>query len=78
MTPMRLEPVAPRSRVEHSTTEPLRSLIFWRHTASFKFLFSKVRDFENLELSPMIYTREKQTNITYNYISFELHHDNSR
>ena len=24
--PMRLEPVAPRSRVKHSTTEPLRSL----------------------------------------------------
>ena len=27
MTPMRLEPGAPRSRVKHSTTEPLRSLI---------------------------------------------------
>ena len=27
MTPVRLEPVAPRSRVKHSTTEPLRSLI---------------------------------------------------
>ena len=26
MTPVRLEPAAPRSRVEHSTTEPLRSL----------------------------------------------------
>ena len=26
MTPVRLEPVAPRSRVKHSTTEPLRSL----------------------------------------------------
>ena len=26
-TPMRLEPVAPGSRVRHSTTEPLRSLI---------------------------------------------------
>ena len=25
MTPVRLEPVAPRSRVKHSTTEPLRS-----------------------------------------------------
>ena len=25
MTPMRLEPAAPRSRVKHSTTEPLRS-----------------------------------------------------
>ena len=24
MTPVRLEPVAPRSRVKHSTTEPLR------------------------------------------------------
>ena len=28
MTPVRLEPVAPRSRVKHSTTEPLRSLNF--------------------------------------------------
>ena len=26
MTLVRLEPVAPRSRVKHSTTEPLRSL----------------------------------------------------
>ena len=25
MTPVRLEPVAPRSRVNHSTTEPLGS-----------------------------------------------------
>ena len=25
MTPERLEPAAPRSRVKHSTTEPLRS-----------------------------------------------------
>ena len=27
MTPVRLEPEAPRSPVKHSTTEPLRSLI---------------------------------------------------
>ena len=27
MTPVRLEPAAPRSRVKHSTTEPLRSRI---------------------------------------------------
>ena len=26
MMPVRLEPTAPRSRVKHSTTEPLRSL----------------------------------------------------
>ena len=26
MTPVRLEPAAPRSRAKHSTTEPLRSL----------------------------------------------------
>ena len=26
MTPVRLEPAAPRSRVKHSSTEPLRSL----------------------------------------------------
>ena len=28
VTPVRLEPAAPRSRVRHSTTEPLRSLIW--------------------------------------------------
>ena len=27
MTPVRLEPGAPRSQVKHSTTEPLRSLV---------------------------------------------------
>ena len=27
MTPVRLEPAAPRSRVKHSTTEPLHSLV---------------------------------------------------
>ena len=27
MTPVRLEPAAPRSRVKHSTTEPLCSLV---------------------------------------------------
>ena len=27
MTPVRLEPAASRSRVKHSTTEPLRSLV---------------------------------------------------
>ena len=30
-------------------------LIFWRHTASIKFWISKVRDFGNFEISPMIY-----------------------
>ena len=29
MTLVRLEPVAPQSQVKHSTTEPLRSLIFF-------------------------------------------------
>ena len=28
MTPVRLEPAALRSRVKHSTTEPLRSLLY--------------------------------------------------
>ena len=27
--------------------------IFWRHTESFKFRFSKVQDFGNFELSPL-------------------------
>ena len=31
MTPVRLEPAAFRSRVKHSTTEPLRSLLFIGH-----------------------------------------------
>ena len=31
----------------------LECLIFWRHTASFRFWFSKIQDFGNLELSPM-------------------------
>ena len=35
MTPVRLEPAAPRSRVKHSTTEPLRSL---------SFIYRKVND----------------------------------
>ena len=30
MTPVRLEPATLRSRVKHSTTEPLRSLFFLR------------------------------------------------
>ena len=31
MTPVRPEPAAPRSRVKHSTTEPLRSLYIIVH-----------------------------------------------
>ena len=31
VTPVRLEPSAPRSRVKHSTTEPLRSLVYDMH-----------------------------------------------
>ena len=34
MTPVRLEPTAPRSRVKHSTTEPLRSLLLSYDVAS--------------------------------------------
>ena len=30
VTPVRLEPAAPRSRVKHSTTEPLRSSTWWQ------------------------------------------------
>ena len=36
MTPVRLEPVALRSRVKHSTTEPLRSLRFVLDVISIK------------------------------------------
>ena len=32
VTPVRLAPAAPRSRVKHSTTEPLRSLVLINST----------------------------------------------
>ena len=35
MTPVRLEPAAPQSRVQHSTTEPLRSLFDNDHFINF-------------------------------------------
>ena len=38
MTPVRLEPAALRSRVKHSTTEPLHSLNY-NHEISIKLLF---------------------------------------
>ena len=50
MTPVRLEPAAPRSRVKYSTTEPLRSLLnvqkwwwcdVWLKKIVFKFGFKK-------------------------------------
>ena len=34
VTPVRLEPAAPRSRVKHFTTEPLRSLVRFVHSAN--------------------------------------------
>ena len=39
MTPVRLEPAAPRSRVRHSTTEPLRSLLSKRPKIGFQDQF---------------------------------------
>ena len=41
MTPVRLEPAAPRSRVKYSTTEPLRSLekyLFFQHFSFYEQL----------------------------------------
>ena len=38
VTPVRLEPAAPRSGVKHSTTEPLRSHIFVTFIISFYYL----------------------------------------
>ena len=35
VTPVRLEPAAPRSRVKHSTTEPLLSLLTTMQTAMY-------------------------------------------
>ena len=40
MTPVRLKPAAPRSRVKHSTTKPLRSLL--KHLIS-KMEFTAVK-----------------------------------
>ena len=37
MTPVRLEPAALRSRVKHSTTEPLRSLYIFYGDLVYKF-----------------------------------------
>ena len=39
MTPVRLEPAALRSRVKHSTTEPLRSLNFICGTSEYCWVF---------------------------------------
>ena len=38
VTPVRLEPVALRSRVKHSTTEPLRSQAGWKIAHSGQYL----------------------------------------
>ena len=51
MTPVTLEPAASRSRVKHSTTEPLHSLLGERETC---FKMSKVRlskDLKNVAFS---------------------------
>ena len=40
-SPVRLEPAAPRSRVKHSTSEPLRSLIIFDNYCEFFFFFVK-------------------------------------
>ena len=44
MTPVRLEPAALRSRVKHSTTEPLRSLrgkdcLLWLHIVYVDYVY---------------------------------------
>ena len=39
MTPVRLEPAAPRSPVKHSTTEPLHTLVQTRVTGKSNTLF---------------------------------------
>ena len=46
MTPVRLEPMIPRSRVKHSTTEPLRSLnfILGRYIVGWKFNFTATHE----------------------------------
>ena len=46
MTPVTLEPAASQSRVKHSTTEPLHSLLGERDTC---FKMSKVRLFKDLK-----------------------------
>ena len=43
VTPVRLEPAAPRSRVKHSTTEPLRSHNLYMFTTQ-KYSYLNVRE----------------------------------
>ena len=49
MTPVGLEPAALRSRVKHSTTEPLRSL----------YLFGRIQQYEGLMYQQVLYQRDK-------------------
>ena len=39
MTPVRLEPTAPQSRVKHSTTEPLRQLVLFKKISTLELKF---------------------------------------
>ena len=55
VTPVRLEPAAPRSRVKHSTTEPLRFHCVYVKTKTyiynFNVLFNKIKKNGNDDLS---------------------------
>ena len=42
MTPVRLEPADNRSRVKHSTTEPLRSLVYDMHLQENTLYYLKI------------------------------------
>ena len=63
MTPVRLEPAAPRSRVKHSTTEPLRSVnpcvdlysgrIIVRNMSG-RFQIVYLREIKNLNFIPVV------------------------
>ena len=57
MTPLRLEPAAPRSRVKHSSTESLRSLFFRSYPHLYEYDTSRGTKVEKmLTLAPERYT----------------------
>ena len=51
VTPVRLKPLALRSRVKHSTTEPLRSLCSILTTVNINIYFERVKETSHLDVS---------------------------
>ena len=66
VTPMRLETRTPRSRVKHSTTEPLRSLISLMQ--QWVKVFRSIPEFWNLRLT---FNRESDSLILLNKAGYD-------